>query len=146
MDVRLHRGIHQDQRLLPYLATLALLGAGLGLAQTPARAVLAQAAEALANAQAEEFLKHFDPTTPGYAPLAAQVHALVAVDGASSTLNILREEGSETRRQLEIDWLLRTRAEPRKRAVVKLTLELRGGVWRITAFEPADFFATAPSR
>jgi hypothetical protein len=102
--------------------------------------LLRTSTEALANQDVAAFFNHFDPATPGYAALRQQVTALVAVTGASSTTEVTRDEGDTQKRRLEIDWILRVGASPRKRATVIVTVERRGSVWKITGFEPLDFF------
>jgi murein L,D-transpeptidase YcbB/YkuD len=103
--------------------------------------LLRTATEALANGDANAFLRHFDPAAPGYAALRQQVTALVAATGASSTTEVTRDQGDTQKRRLDIDWVLRVGASPRKRATIVVTVELRGTSWKITNFEPADFFS-----
>ena len=103
--------------------------------------LLRTATEALANRDVNGFLGHFDSAIPGYATLRQQVAALVAVNGASSTTEVTRDEGDAQKRRLEIDWIMRVGASPRKRATVIVTVERRGSMWKITGFEPIDFFS-----
>ncbi len=99
------------------------------------------ATEELANQDAKAFLSHFDPAMPGYAKLQQQVGALIAVNGASSTTSVLRDEGDAGKRRIELDWLLRVGAARQKRTTVQVTVERQGSFWKITRFEPVDFFS-----
>jgi hypothetical protein len=117
--------------------------ATIALGQSPAgvQEALAAAADALANARAEEFLRIFDPQMAGYAALATHIHALTAAGGVASTIEIRREEAGPGERRLEVDWQLQPRGAARRRATVTLIWERQGGSWRIRRLEPLDFFA-----
>ena len=103
--------------------------------------LLRVATEDLANRDANAFLSHFAPETPGLATIRQQVSALIAVDGAASTTTVAQDEGDDQTRRLQIDWLLRVGASRRKRTTVTVTLERRGNNWKFTGFDPVDFFS-----
>jgi hypothetical protein len=127
------------------IALSLVVAATLLFAAPPAAIVdmLRSATEALANRDAKAFLDRFDRNTPGYANIAQQVSALVAVDGAASTIEILRDKGDQRERHLEIDWVMRVGPSRRKHGTVTMTVTEQNGKWKITRFVPADFF-TAP--
>ena len=103
--------------------------------------LLRTSTEALANQDADTFLANFDPASPGYATLQQQVNALIAVNGASSTTEIKSDQADGQKHTLEIDWILRVGSSRRKHSVVTMTVEQRRGTWKITSFEPVDFFS-----
>lgn len=121
----------------------ALFLAAALFAQTPAAVLdlLRTAAQALAEGDARRFLEQFDPAMARYDALARNVALLVASQTAESSIEVIREEGGERRRTMELDWLLRAGAAPPKRQVVKVTVERRGRAWKITALDPVEFFA-----
>ncbi|MEO8097182.1 MAG: hypothetical protein ABI811_05730 [Acidobacteriota bacterium] len=126
--------------LLPLVAIIAW-------AQPPAAVLdlFRTAVETLADRDVDAFMTHFDSAMPGYTNLREQVAALVATEGATSTIDIVDDAGDESKRRVRIDWLLRSGYARPKRAVVTVTVEKRGRGWKITNLEPRDFF-TAPSQ
>jgi hypothetical protein len=116
--------------------------ASAAMGQTP-RAVLdvfREVTQALAERQPERFLEQFDAEMPGFAALRRDVIALVATEAVSSTIEVVSDAGDDERRQMQIDWLLKTSTGAPRRAVLKMTLERRGRKWKITALDPAAFF------
>ena len=131
-------------RWAPFLIAVALLPA------QPSAEVLdlfREAAEALANDDAETFLAKFDPGMPGYAMLRDEIVGLLAANQAGSTIDVVNEQGDDRKRSLELDWLLvlteknadNGRKETR-RGIVKCQIQRQGRVWKITALDPVDFF------
>ena len=123
-------------------AAAALMFATFGalLAQSPALEPLRSAAEALAERDAARFLNQFDPAMKGYETLREQVGALVAADGAASTLEIVSEQGDQRRKTLEIDWLLRVGPGAAKRRILKFVVERQSRAWKITSLDAVEFF------
>ncbi len=103
--------------------------------------LLRTAADALAQKDADEFLSKFDRNMPGYGTLESQVRSLVDRSEVSSTIEIVTSEGDEKRQKLKLDWYLRIGDDRPKRQIVKVAMEKQGRKWKITAFEPVDFFA-----
>jgi hypothetical protein len=97
--------------------------------------------EALANQDTDAFLDQFDPKMPQYEKLRAEIQDLFGVaQEIGSTIDVITDEGSEEKRTLELDWLLKIdNAEPR-RQIVKCQVEKQGKKWKITALEPVEFF------
>jgi murein L,D-transpeptidase YcbB/YkuD len=97
--------------------------------------------EALANQDADAFLDQFDPKMPQYEKLRDEIRDLFgAAQEIGSTIDVITDEGSEQKRMLELDWLLKIdNAEPR-RQIVKCQVDKRGKKWKITALDPVEFF------
>ena len=109
--------------------------------------VFAAAAEALTNDDSASFLDKFDRNMPGYAALQNDVAGLLAAYDVGSTIEEVADQGDDQKRTIELDWLLLTTQkgaanspQQTRRRIVKCSLEHRGKEWKITAFEPADFF------
>jgi hypothetical protein len=99
------------------------------------------ASEALANQDADAFLDQFDAKMPQYEKLRDEIQDLFGVaQEIGSTIDVITDGGSEEKRMLELDWLLKIdNAEPR-RQIVKCQVEKQGKKWKITALDPVDFF------
>ena len=104
-------------------------------------------ATALSEDDPETFLRAIDPDMPDYARLAANVRALAAQNDLSSSIEITKQEGSDTIQVVELDWLLEIRGKDqnhtvvRRQSSVKCRLERRGKRWRIVSIDPQTFFA-----
>ena len=105
------------------------------------------AASALAEDSAAGFLKAFDPAMPGYETLRANVTGLLRRAALASTIEFDSNEGSDSRREVELDWTLVIAAgdagvsTERRQKHVKCRVEKRGKKWRVVAFEPVELFA-----
>jgi hypothetical protein len=109
--------------------------------------LVAAMASGLSEGNAAAFLKAVDASLPGYESFAANVRGLVAQNALSSSIEIVKQDGDDRGRNLELDWLLEitgtdgNRNFVRRRERVKVGLERRKGRWRVTAIEPRGFFA-----
>ena len=128
---------------------LLLLVATFALADTAADVlnVFTSAAEALINDDSVSFLDSFDRNMPGYAALQNNVQGLLAAYDVGATIEEITDEGDDSKRTVELDWLLiltqkgaANSPQQTRRQVVKCTVERRGKQWRITALEPIDLF------
>jgi len=110
--------------------------------QTPADVVefFRGTAEALANKDTSGFMEKFDPKMPGFAKLRDDVETLVTRADVGSAIEVVKDDGDDQKRVLELDWLLEIEKEPHRRLIVKCSIERRGKKWKITALEPIDFF------
>lgn len=105
--------------------------------------LLERLAAALSEADAPAFLRLLDPAVK--ARIAANVTALVTQNEVSSSIEILKNDGDDTRRTVEVDWFLEIRAREqtggliRRRTPVKCTVERRKKSWIVTSFDPAAF-------
>jgi hypothetical protein len=112
------------------------------MAQTPTAVLdlLRAASQVLTEQKPEVFMDQFDDAMPGYKDLEANVTALTALGPVSSTLEIARDSDGLSRREIDVEWLLRVGALAPKRATLKLTLERRDGKWHIVALDRLEFF------
>lgn len=102
-------------------------------------------AAALSEGDARAFLRSLDPAMKNRALIEAGVAALVSQNEVSSSIEILKNEGDDTRRTVEVDWFLEIRARERtgslirRRTAVKCAVERRKKTWVITSFDPSSF-------
>jgi len=103
---------------------------------------LAQAhdADGLGRPDASPFLDKFDPNMPGYSTLRDEIETLVTRAAVGASIEILMDQGDDHRRSLQLDWILEIQDERPRRQVIKCTIERRNKDWKITSFEPIDFF------
>ena len=84
-----------------------LVVAGLASAQTSdVLDLVRHAAEALADNEPNTFLDLFDRKSPQFPALHTKVEALLAAPVAS-TIDVVSDEGSSTKRELKLDWVIR---------------------------------------
>lgn len=131
---------------------LILIAAAVAMAQTPPADVMSffrSVADALAQGHSDDplfasdagpFLEKFDPKMPGYATLRDEVESLLVGSKVGSVIEIVTDDGDNRKRSLELDWLLQIEDQPSRREIVKCKIEREGKDWKITAFEPIDFF------
>ncbi len=126
-----------------------VLFASLAFAEPPVdvRDFLRTAAEALVNDDASEFMGKFDRNLPEYATLRSEIEGLLAAYDVGSSIEVVKDEGDNQKRTLELDWLLVTTEKAAnhsngisRRQIVKCRIERRGKQWKITGFEPVGFF------
>jgi len=105
-----------------------------------------QLESALSEGNADQFMKGFDRSMPGYDKLAANVEALVQQQDVQSSIEVLNDDGTDSARMLELDWFLQF-VQPkqggdvvRRRVEVHCTLVKQGKRWRITSLEPLSLF------
>lgn len=134
---------------IPLLVLTGLMAALLAFADVPADVwrVFSDAAEALANNNLSGFLAQFDSHMAGFSTLRANVDALMNGNEVISTIVPVSDEGDESKRTLELDWLLGVNRQDdpgvrttTRRGIVKVRVEREGKRWKIVALEPADFF------
>ncbi len=103
--------------------------------------VVSDAADALANNDANVFLDLIDSHMPGYESLSAEIHYMVgAEDEIDSAVEIVSESGGDQKYELELDWVLKFGMETPRRAIIKCRIERQGRKWKITSLMPVDFF------
>jgi hypothetical protein len=125
------------------VAAVLLLVSAIGWAADPPKDVvqfLRSAAEDLADQNPSGFLDHFDGNLPGLATLKDEVLVLAQAD-VESTIEFVSDEGSEERRDVQLDWLLRVNGGRPKHQLVQCRIEKQGKKWKITELKPIDFFA-----
>jgi len=133
------------RRAILFAATAAALRAD---AADDAWDTIASAARTLSDAgSAIPFLSFFDPKMTGYETLRTNVPALMNQFSLQSTLELQENDGSNTARDVEVDWELRMAdlgdglSVKRRQERVKCRVEKQGKKWRITSFVPLSLFA-----
>ncbi|HEX8986268.1 MAG TPA: hypothetical protein VF767_12560 [Bryobacteraceae bacterium] len=121
--------------------SLALLAAfALGAAEiSPAPDLVAELASDLSQGEIEAIMAHFDRAMPGYERIHRDIAALSSREVGCSIM-ILKDDGDQRRRTLELDWILEVSGS-RRRVTVHAAIEPRGGRrWLVTSLEPLDLF------
>jgi hypothetical protein len=109
--------------------------------------LLTSAVSGLSAGKPEEFLEAFDPAMPEYARLRDAVVGLASQAELSCSLGVLRNEGDDAARTVELDWILHiahkddAAGSVRRQRTVKCQVRKAGRKWRIVAFEPLELFA-----
>jgi hypothetical protein len=97
--------------------------------------------------QAAPGLAQFDRTMPGVQDLKASIAALWARYQIEPSLDLISNEGDDTHRTLQMDWMLTLRnpQDPvdssRREQAVTCRVEKQGKAWRIVSFTPVTLFA-----
>src|SRR5882724_1379515 len=109
-----------------------------------ASAVISELAASLTAGNAQEFLAAFDRAMPGYDKLRANVTALVQVGETQSYVEIVKNEGDDRARTIEMTWELRVQREgeavaSRRETRVTCKLEKQGKKWRNTGMQPVEW-------
>ena len=104
-------------------------------------------AASLSAGNPKAFLAAFDPAMPGYQKLRDNVTALLGQAAVESFVDVARDEGDAQRRGVEINWRMRIKragdatASAGREQRIRCHVEKQGRKWRITAWEPVEFFA-----
>jgi hypothetical protein len=107
-------------------------------------------ASALSDSNVSGFMGAFDPAMPVFQQLRDNVTALVREVQVQSSIEILKNEGDDRGREVELDWLMDLvqaesgAASARREQNVSARLGKTGAKWRITSIEPVAFFAPPP--
>ncbi len=131
-----------------HAAILGALGTIGAQADTHAEVVdlFAQMAAALSDDNAAQFMKLFDRNMANHGQLETQITALLANAEVASSVELMKDEGDERKREVEVDWYLelrsRLRAGPlvQRRSVIQCQLEKQGKHWRVRSLQPVEFF------
>lgn len=111
--------------------------------------VLASMASALSAGNPMAFMGAISRRLPDYEKLQADVTGLTEQASVLSSVEILKDEGSASKRQVEADWFLEIRPkEPsapleRRRRTLRIEFAIEGQRWKIVSLEPAGFFGPA---
>jgi hypothetical protein len=114
-------------------------------------ALFAFAAE-LQNEDAMPPMEQFDRSMQGYANLRAAITALWTRYLIDPSLDLKSNEGDDTHRTLQIDWILTLRnpQDPvdssRREQSIITSVEKRGKAWKIVSFSHVDFFTPPPEK
>src|SRR5438067_8291892 len=101
-----------------------------------AAAVITELAASLTAGNAQAFIAAFDRGMPGYDKLRENVTALARQGETQSYIEIVKNEGDDKSRAIEMTWELRIQREgdataSRREARVTCKLEKQGKRWRI---------------
>jgi hypothetical protein len=111
--------------------------------------VFASMAAALAEINVAQFMDAFDRSAPDYNKLKDQVTALVKQAEISSSVEPLKDEGDDSKRLVEMDWVLEIRSLVpdgplvRRREIIRCELRKDKKRWKIVSLTPIEFFAPA---
>lgn len=128
---------------------LALLPAA-GTAADPAAdavAVLSRMAESLAEPNPRRFEQQLSPDSAGMPALAESAKALAQQYEVISSVEILRNTGDASRREIQADWTLRFRlrdfesAFRQRRRVLKIVLLQTPKGWKVQSVDDPAFFS-----
>ncbi|MGA7238494.1 MAG: hypothetical protein WBY44_22615 [Bryobacteraceae bacterium] len=103
-------------------------------------------ATTLQNEEAQPQMEEFDRTMPGYADLKNAITALWTRYQIEPSLDLKSNEGDDTHRTLQIDWVLtlQNQQDPvhstRREQSAVCVVEKRGKAWKIVSFSPASLF------
>jgi hypothetical protein len=104
-------------------------------------------AEDLVNDDADSFLDRVDRNSPQFSMLREAIQGLLAAYDVGSTIEIVKNEGDDQARTLELDWLLVldekaaiNGTHEMRRQIIKCEIRRSGKDWKIWSVEPLKFF------
>ncbi len=103
-------------------------------------------ASALSEGNGLAFLDHTDHSMPDYEKFQQNILALVEQAEVLSAIDLLKEEGDDRTRSVEVDWFLQIRSREqsgplvRRREIIKCRLSRAKKKWKVTSLDPAGFF------
>lgn len=109
--------------------------------------VFASMAAALTEINVSQFMDAFDKSASDYNKLKDQVTALVKQAEISSSVEPLKDEGDDSKRLVEVDWVLEIRSLVpdgplvRRREIIRCELRKDKKRWKIVSLKPIEFFA-----
>lgn len=104
-------------------------------------------AAALSEGNGLAFLDRLDHRMPDYQTIEQNILALTAQNEVLSSVEVLKDEGDENARNLELDWFLQIRSREanggieRRRQTVKCRIERQKKKWKVMSLEPVSLFA-----
>jgi hypothetical protein len=129
---------------------VALLAAAVrqGIADTHADVVdlFASMASALANDNGPGFMHGFDKNMPDHDKLRGYIDGLIAQAEIVCDIEPVKDEGDESKRSVDLDWILDIRSREmagpavRRQETVHAELVKDKKGWRIVSISPLDFF------
>ena len=111
--------------------------------------VFASTAAALAAVNVPQFMDAFDKDMSDYGKLKTSVTALVNQTEVTSAVELIKDEGDETRRTVDLDWYIQVRSLladgpiATRREVIHCELRKEKKRWKIVSLKPIEFFAPA---
>jgi hypothetical protein len=128
-------------------AWTVLVTAALGLSEASGSDATSNGDADIPAANARKFMEAFDPAMPGYAPLRDRVLALEQGADIESSVDLVKNDGDDRVRTIEVDWSLNLVSREtsvtavQRRQTVTCRLEKQGKKWRVTGLEPQELFA-----
>ena len=104
-------------------------------------------ASALSEGNGLAFLDQVEHSMPNYDKLQQGIQALVAQNEVYSAIDVLKDDGDDRTRSVELDWFLQIRSREqtgpleRRRKIVKCRLARSKKKWKVMSIEPVSFFA-----
>jgi len=104
-------------------------------------------ASALSEGNGFAFLTHIDHSMPDYEKFQQNILALVDQAEVLSAIDLLKDEGDDRTRSVEVDWFLQIRSREqsgplvRRREIVNCRLARAKKKWKVTSLDPVSLFA-----
>jgi hypothetical protein len=104
-------------------------------------------AAALADNNPAGFMKPIDPDMPDYGKLNNEISALLDQAVVASSVEVLKDEGDDAHRSVDLDWFLEIHPPAEigplvhRRQVVHCKLQRDKKGWRVISLLPIEFFA-----
>ncbi len=112
--------------------------------------VISSMANALSTVNAPKFMDAIDKSMPDYDTLKSNVAALMNQAEITSSIEIVKEDGDDNKRVLDLDWYLEIRSLlpdgpiERRREIIHCELVRKDKKhWKIVSLQPMNFFAPA---
>jgi len=111
--------------------------------------VFASMAAALTDANASGFMKPMDKDAQDYDTLRKNVAALITSTEISSSVEVVKDDGDDAKRTVDLDWYLQIRSllqdgpVTNRRQIIRCELQREGKRWKVVSLKPIDFFAPA---
>jgi len=111
--------------------------------------VLGRMASSLSAGNVPAFLDPIDRSMSGLEDLRVNLNALLGQAEVQSSLELISNEGDDSARTVEADWLLRitrrdeTSGARKRQQNVKCGFRKMGKKWKVVSLEPRSFFGAA---
>ena len=108
--------------------------------------LFAMLASRLSDSNVPGFMDGFDKSMPGYESFLANITGLCNQSDVQSSLEFVTNDGTDTVRNVSIDWILQTRDKydtgivTRRRETVKCRVEKVGRHWKVFRLDPQSLF------
>lgn len=108
--------------------------------------LFASMAAALSDDNPAGFMKAVDRKAPDYDRLKGQIEALVQASEIGSAVEVINNDGDDSKRTVDLDWYLELRSRVpggpsmQRRSVIRCQIEKEGKRWRVESLKPAEFF------
>jgi hypothetical protein len=106
-------------------------------------------AAALTDVNVPQFMKACDDEMTGYDTLKVNITGLVRETEIASSIEVVKDDGDESKRSVDLDWYLQIRSLLQngpivtRRKIVHCELRKESKRWKIVSLQPIEFFAPA---